>query len=106
MKKEYYLENHRGYCGNSLMWWAVNSCGYTTDLSCAKVWTEEEMNEKVAEGLRECDIFWLKSDIDPLTQQHIDFQDLKKITMATTLKNRTQKGGIYNDHLTTTTRKS
>jgi len=79
-EKLYYLQNKRGshpYCGNSLFWWAVNDCGYTVDIRCAKVWTHGEFLDK-KQRMRECDIFWPKDVIDPLVQHHIDVQDLSK----------------------------
>ena len=79
-KKEYYLQNKRGsqpYVGNSLLWWAIDDCGYVCDLRCARVWTEEEM-KKAKKDSRPCDIFWPKEVIDRLVQHHIDVQDLRK----------------------------
>ena len=75
---EYYLQNTRGgYVGNSLTWWAINDCGYTVDIRCAKRWSGEEYERK-KHNLRSCDVFWPCDVIDPLIQHHIDHQDLRK----------------------------
>ena len=75
MKPElYYLQNTQGgYCGNSLMWWAIDGKGYTVDIRCAQVWTQEEIDNK---SMRSCDIPHKKNIIDRLVQHHIDHQDL------------------------------
>lgn len=78
-EKSYYLQNTQGgaYVGNSLKWWAINNKGYTCDIRCARVWTQEEMEEE-SKDLRSCDKFWPRDVIEPLAQHHIDHQDLRK----------------------------
>jgi len=77
LKKLYYLHNNQsGYVGNSMSWWAIERRGYTCDIRCAHVWSEEEMQSKVDSGMRSCDVFYPKDKIDALIQHHIDVQDI------------------------------
>ena len=77
MKEEkcFYLSNTQGgkTVGNSLKFWAINNCGYTCDVRCARVFKESELKD-----LRDCDIPYPKEVIDRLVQWHVDIQDLKK----------------------------
>lgn len=43
MGELYYLQDKRSIVGNSMMWWAINGCGYTCDIRCAQTWTKEEL---------------------------------------------------------------
>ena len=69
---EYYLQC-RGTVGNSVLWWAINDAGYTCDIRCAKVWTQEQIDKK---ELRSFEKAWPKDQVDCLIQHHIDIQDL------------------------------
>jgi hypothetical protein len=40
LPKLYYIQN--GYIGNAILWWRINSKGYTTDIKLAHKFTEEE----------------------------------------------------------------
>ena len=44
MKKEelYYIQDSRSYLGNAILWWGLNSQGYTADLNKAQKYTKEE----------------------------------------------------------------
>lgn len=55
------------------MWWAIGDRGYTCDIRCAKVWTENDLKELT----RETDKPWLKEVVDNFIQHHIDIQDLQ-----------------------------
>lgn len=55
----YYIQN--GYVGNAIAWWAIDSKGYTTDITKAGKYTEEQM-EKIIE--RPQDIAWKCSYVD------------------------------------------
>jgi len=60
MKNElYYIQN--GYVGNAILWWGVNSQGYTTDISKAGKYTKEEAKNIIQ---RPEDTAWLCSYID------------------------------------------
>lgn len=39
-EKLYYIQN--GWIGNSILWWAIDSKGYTTEISKAGKFTEKE----------------------------------------------------------------
>lgn len=43
LSKLYYIKN--GYIGNAILWWGVNSKGYTTDICKAGKYTKEEAIE-------------------------------------------------------------
>jgi hypothetical protein len=55
----YYIQN--GYVGNAILWWAMNSKGYTTDFTNAGKYTKEQA-EKIIE--RPQDIAWKCSYVD------------------------------------------
>jgi hypothetical protein len=63
----------RGVVGNSVLWWALNDQGYTCDIRCARVWTQEEIDAK---QLRSFERVWPKELVDRVVQHHIDIQDL------------------------------
>lgn len=73
MAELFYLQCTRSVVGNSAMWWAINDCGYTCDIRCARVWTKSEIENK---QMRDIDVPWPKEDVDRLIQHHIDVQDL------------------------------
>lgn len=74
-KKRYYVQDTRTTCGNSVLWWCWDGLGYTVDLRCAAIFTEEEINAK---GWRDTDKPWPIEDVIPLVQHHVDVQDLRK----------------------------
>ena len=41
IEKMYYIQN--GYVGNIILWWGIDSKGYTTDITKAGKFTEEEI---------------------------------------------------------------
>ena len=55
----YYIQN--GYVGNAILWWGIDSKGYTTDITKAGKYTKEEA-EKIIQ--RPQDIAWLCEHID------------------------------------------
>jgi hypothetical protein len=55
----YYIQN--GYVGNAIAWWAIDSKGYTTNISKAGKYTKEQA-EKIIE--RPQDVAWECSYID------------------------------------------
>ena len=56
--KLYVVQDKRSYVGNDLLFWAKGSNGYTTDLSRAEIFTEEEIQEFLKPNARETDIVW------------------------------------------------
>lgn len=61
MKREklYYIQS--GYVGNAILWWALESKGYTTEISKASKFTKEEAKEIIK---RPQDIAWECFHID------------------------------------------
>jgi rubrerythrin len=58
-----------------MTWWK-DPAGYTTDLSLAKVYTQEEAQRQ--HNARETDIPWPKDYIDGLARPTVDMQKAKK----------------------------
>lgn len=78
-KKLFYLQDVRSVVGNSMMWWARNDAGYTCDIRCARVWTEDDLNERFDLDNRSLSSKYKihqKDVIDKIVQHHIDIQDL------------------------------
>lgn len=69
----FYIQN--GYVGNSVSWWRLNSCGYTTDITNAQKYTKQEVLEKFVAG-REEDIIWCADHVLKNIVQHVDAQYL------------------------------
>ena len=74
MNNKYYIQDERQYVGNSMLWWAKDSNGYTTDIHKAHVYTKEEAEKKCSN--RKTDIMWLKDYIDQKISYHIDAEDI------------------------------
>jgi hypothetical protein len=47
----------KGYVGNAVLWWGLNSCGYVCDIEEAQLYTREEVLSRFVNG-RESDIIW------------------------------------------------
>lgn len=58
-EKLYYIQN--GYVGNAILWWGIDSKGYTTDINKAGKYSKEETIKIIQ---RPQDIAWLCSYID------------------------------------------
>jgi hypothetical protein len=63
--KLYYIQN--GWVGNAILWWAIDSKGYTTDLRNAGKYTHEQ-----AQGIikRPQDIAWECDYVDNCLDAH------------------------------------
>lgn len=72
----YYMQDSRDYVGNDVLWWAKNGNGYTTDLSRAETYTQEEAQRM--HNSRHSDIPWPKSYIDGKTRPAVDVQYIKR----------------------------
>ena len=70
--KTYYIQDKRQYVGNSILWWAKNHNGYTTDIDKAHIFTEKEAIEIC--GQRDTDIAWNTEYIDQRISKHVDMQ--------------------------------
>jgi hypothetical protein len=58
-REMYYIQN--GYIGNAILWWGINSKGYTTDINKAGKYTIEEATKIIQ---RPQDIAWPCDYID------------------------------------------
>lgn len=68
----YYIQDSRNYCGNSIMWWRYDSCGYTTNLDEAKKVTKDWSG-------RDTDILRRATIIDKIATRQVDVQLLIRI---------------------------
>jgi hypothetical protein len=72
----YYIQN--GYVGNAILWWGIDSKGYTTDITKAGKYTKEEAQKIIQ---RPQDIAWLCKHIDNNNEARkiiVDMQYLNK----------------------------
>jgi len=73
---EFYLQDSRSYVGNDVLWWAKDGKGYTTDLSKAHVYSQDDAVRQ--HNCRETDIPWPKEYIDARTRPAVDMQYIKR----------------------------
>ena len=71
--KKYFLQDSRNYVGNSVLWWALGSEGYTTDIAKAEKYTAKEIKEK---SLRETDVVWDSEHVEKNIKSYVDMQCL------------------------------
>jgi len=71
-----FRQDPRCYCGNSVMWWAVDGQGYTSNLE--KAWKVPATWKG-----RDTDKLWLCSDIDAGATRQFDMQSLRNIKPLT-----------------------
>lgn len=76
MEQQYYLQDSRTYVGNSILWWAKNSSGYTTNIEEAELFNEEEVMKLFKNRIT--DVPWKKEDVEKAIIKIIDSQYLKK----------------------------
>lgn len=78
MKNRFYKTN--GYVGSSVLFWAMDGRGYTTNIDLAHVYTREETQRHVDNGwLRDKDEFPLcADDVEAFSQWRVDCQYVKK----------------------------
>lgn len=51
IEQQYFIHDRtRGFVGNSMMWWRVNHCGYTCDITDAHRFSEEEARRRVSQA--------------------------------------------------------
>lgn len=74
--EQFYLQDSRGYVGNDVLWWALDGCGYTTDLKKAHVFTKDEAVRQ--HECRETDIPWPKDYIDARSRPAVDMQYIRR----------------------------
>lgn len=71
----YYVQDGRGYVGNSVLWWGLNGNGYTTQINNAHKYSGKEIKSKT---WRKSDIIWLSKHVEENIKQHVDMQFLDK----------------------------
>jgi len=71
---KFYMQDSRSNVGTSAMFWAQDHKGYTTDLSKAHVFTQEQAQSQ--HNFRETDIPWPVGFIDMRAYQAVDCQHL------------------------------
>jgi hypothetical protein len=72
----YFLQDKRSYVGNCPMWWAKDGKGYTTRIDMAHRYTKEQAFAQ--HGIRDTDVPWPCSVVEPFLRPTIDIQDLHK----------------------------
>jgi hypothetical protein len=75
LDKFYYAQDKRGYVGNCVLWWGLNSCGYVTDIRNAHKYTGQEIRDFEP---RDTDIIWDADHIESILRQTVDCQYLKQ----------------------------
>lgn len=69
----FYIQN--GFVGNSILWWALNGHGYTTDIFNAQIYTKKEVLERFVNG-RLSDVIWESKHVQSKIKHHVDSQYL------------------------------
>lgn len=72
--KSYYIQDRRSFLGNSVVWWALNGCGYTSDITKAQKYTKDEVARR---SWRDTDIIWFSDHVEQHIKQHVDSQYLE-----------------------------
>lgn len=72
----FFVQN--GYVGNSVLWWAKGSSGYTADIEKAHLYSKEDIVKGFITGNREEDTVWESSHIMENVKHHVDAQYLSK----------------------------
>lgn len=66
----------RGYVGNSVLWWELNSCGYTCKFERAQTYTKKEVLSRFLDGNPD-DRIWVADHVKKNTTVVVDGQHLK-----------------------------
>lgn len=72
---KYLLIDSRYFLGNSLMFWASGSSGYTCDIRMAELYSYEDA---IKTGFRDSDKLIKYVDALKLVQHHVDVQDVSR----------------------------
>lgn len=75
MEELYYLQDKRSYVGNSMLFWARNNAGYTTNLDQAQKYTASELDKM---DLRETDVPWKANYLLGIATLNVDIQHANK----------------------------
>jgi hypothetical protein len=85
--REYYIQRHAsGFVGDCMLWWAKGGHGYTCDLNCAEVWTQEDAENLIASDRGQKFTAWEKKATDASSVRHasielidMDAKGIKKV---------------------------
>lgn len=80
--KLYYMQDKRQFVGNDVLWWAIGSNGYTTNIDKAELFTEQEIK-----SYRDTDIPWPFDYINSIARRAVDMQYLDKEKSPAYMKN-------------------
>lgn len=72
--KSYYVQDRRTFLGNSVVWWALNGNGYTSDITKAHKYNGKEIKK----SWRDTDIIWFSEHVEQHIKQHVDSQYLEE----------------------------
>ncbi len=70
---EMFFIQAQGFVGNSMLWWGLNSSGYTTNIMLAHKYSRAEALARFTSG-RDQDKIWPVSHIEKCVKQHVDAQ--------------------------------
>lgn len=87
-RRKYFVQDTRGYVGNSVVWWRPNGRGYTVDIRDAGIYDDDEVR-----GMRDTDVAWPVEDVLRLVQHHVDVQDLRGLKKSGRRVPHTLAGG-------------
>jgi hypothetical protein len=72
----FYIQDSRSYVGNAVLWWGLESKGYTTDPAKAQKYTREQAEAQ--HRSRKTDIPWPCEYVDTKIKQFVDSQYLNR----------------------------
>ena len=84
-EKLYYIQN--GYVGNAILWWAIDSKGYTTEIDKAGKYTKEQAKSIIK---RPQDIAWECNYVDKNLIAHKRIIDGQYLDRKKCLKGRSR----------------
>ena len=82
-EKLYYIQN--GYIGNAILWWAIDSKGYTTEISKAGKFTHEQAKSIIN---RPEDKAWECNHVDKCLKAHKTIIDSQYLNPKKCLKGK------------------
>lgn len=68
----YYIQDSRSYVGNDILWWAQGQNGYTTDITKAHIFTEDQA--RLQNQDRYTDVPWPAEYINARIKSVVDVQ--------------------------------
>lgn len=74
----YILTTKHGFPDGQLLFWAPNSCGYTTDIDGAGLYSRWAAEKIVEEARGECHIV-TREEADAVARRHIDASKLRDL---------------------------